>query len=204
MTGADNQFDAAVRPLADLGVGVTLVADQPTPLLVLSWEGRWSDPRLDHGLLLFGVRLTKAFGGRDCWPDFRCVSLGRLAVILRTGCDVEPPDAVIFVAGSPGKTLEYGDADSKVMLLLDPEKLRSSHREVPADLDPAELAELARDYPTRLELEDGVHLWLSRLPRGDRRIYSPYEVEYGRWISGDPWQALLGVVVLVRQPGVVE
>jgi hypothetical protein len=47
-----------------------------------------------------------------------------------------------------------------------------------------------------LRSEDGGKLWLSRLREGDRRLGTGYEISYGRWIPGDPWQALQLTVVL--------
>jgi len=84
----------------------------------------------------------------------------------------------------------------KAMMLFDTDQLRLTWKEVPTDIDTNHLTELQRDYPTVLHSEDGTYLWLSRLPSGDRRINTPYETEYARWIPGDPWQALIGLVVL--------
>lgn len=204
MPGADDKLESTFRLLDGLGVGVAWLAYTPAPLLGLTWGGRWSDPRFGQAALYLGATLPKAFGRQVGWPNFRCVGLDRLPVVLRSGCDVEPSNAVMFMDHSPGKALEYGDRANKVMLLFNAEQLRNSHREVPADLDPTELAELARDHPSRLVSEDGTHLWLSRLPEGDRRINTPYEVEYARWIPGDPWKALQGVIVLGHEAQVID
>ncbi len=195
MTSPDDKLEAAFQELVRLGVVVTWAATTPVPLLVLKGSGGWL--KYENALFNLALHLPRASGGEATWPSFRCVDVARLPVILRTGCDVEPSNAVLFVDHSASKALEYGDRTNKVMLLFDGEQLRSSHQEVAADLDAAELAALARDYPTRLVSEDGTHLWLSRLPEGDRRINTPYETEHARWIPGDPWKALMGVIVLV-------
>lgn len=199
-----DKLETAIQELAGLGVVATWAATTPVPLLVLTWEGDWSSSAFEGNLFALACFLPQASGGKMTWPSFRCVGRDRLPVILRTGCDVEPSNAVMFVDHSASKALEYGDRANKVMLLFDSEQLRNSHLEVSADLDPVELAELARVYPTRLVSEDGTHLWMSRLPEGNRRINTPYEVEYARWIPGDPWNALQGVIVLGQAAETVE
>lgn len=196
MPQSDNKLDAAIRELTQVGAGVTWVAETPVPLVVVTWADSWTAASFTDALFRMECLLPLASGGKAAWPCFRCVGLDRLPTILRSGCDVEPSNAVIFVGDSACKALEYGDRAAKVMLVFDAGQLRNCHREVPADHDAAELAELARDYPTRLVSEDGTHLWLSRLPEGSRRINTPYEVAYARWIPGDPFQALQAVVVL--------
>lgn len=196
MPKPEDKLEAAIQELARVGVVTTRAATTPVPLLVLTGTGDWSKSKYESTLFTLACHLPQAAGGKATWPSFRCVNADRLPVILRTGCDVEPSNAVMFVDHSASKALEYGDRANKVMLLFDGTQLRNSHREVPADFDPVELAELARDYPTRLVSEDGTHLWLSRLPEGNLRVNTPYEVEYARWIPGDPWKALQGVIVL--------
>jgi hypothetical protein len=195
MTGEDDKIGTTLQELVNLGAQVSWLAHQPVPLLALGWAGSHLDQAFEQAVFMLGVQLSDAFGRDVGWPSFRCVGLDRLPVLLRSGSDVEPSNSVIFVDRSASKALEYGGND-KLLLLYDPEQLRSSHCEVAADIDPAELAELSKNHPTQLTSKDGTHLWLSRLPEGDRRINSSYEIEYARWIPGDPWQALVGVVAL--------
>jgi hypothetical protein len=104
---------------------------------------------------------------------------------------------VLWVDRSTGKTLEYGD-EMKVLMIFHGERLMPTHREIPANTPPGELEELRRTYPTAIPSVDGQMLWLTRLPFEDKRATTPYEIEYARWIPGDPWEALLAVLVLGR------
>jgi hypothetical protein len=46
-----------------------------------------------------------------------------------------------------------------------------------------------------LESVDGDTLWFSRLAPDAPGITTPYQVEYARWIPGDPFEALCAVLV---------
>jgi hypothetical protein len=48
---------------------------------------------------------------------------------------------------------------------------------------------LSKEFPTRLTTEDGKWHWFSRLPKDDARLNKAYEVDYARWIDGDPMDA---------------
>jgi hypothetical protein len=65
---------------------------------------------------------SPASGGQPCSPA---------ACSTRTGIDVEPTDARIYVAGLE-KSWEYGGWP-KVIMALDQEQLESTYREIPAD-----------------------------------------------------------------------
>lgn len=126
----------------------------------------------------------------------RGVGAERLGVILRTGIDVEPTDHPIFTEIGLDKALEYGCDGDQVIMLLDPRKLSSTWEEVPANSDESVLNELRSRFPTELRSDDGTRIWFSRLPKDDRRVASPYEARFARWIPGDPKEALLGLIVL--------
>ena len=131
----------------------------------------------------------------DLWGcAFRAVFLDRLGTVLEHGIDVTPTDSPIYV-DDLSKASEYGDWP-KVVLALRWDKLDRTFREVPADLPRAELDALKRIFTTELRSTDGKSLWLSRLRPDDRALAKPYEVDYARWIPGDPFDALVGVIVL--------
>lgn len=85
-----------------------------------------------------------------------------------------------------------------MMMVFDARRLENCGQEVRADIAPEELERLCAVYPTELTTTDGEYLWLSRLPESDRRAGSPYEVQHGRWIPGNPWDALRLVIVLAH------
>ena len=124
----------------------------------------------------------------------RGVGLDRLPLVLASGIDVQPADAVVYV-DELDKALEYG-GEEKLILILDPNNLASTWEEVDASLDPKRLSDLRSRYQTELRSEDGRTVWFSRLPRSDRRVSSDYEVAYARWIPGDPQEALLGLLLV--------
>lgn len=126
--------------------------------------------------------------------SFRAVALERLPLVLKTGIDVEPSDAVFYV-GEFEKCVEYGGWP-KLVLALDCGFLTSTFRETRADISDDELASIKKVYPTVLTSEDGSSLWFSRLNASDPRLSSPYEVGYARWIETNPLQALKGILVL--------
>ena len=107
----------------------------------------------------------------------------------------------------PSKALEYG-GETKVLMVFDGRKMKNSGQEVQADIQPEELERLQTVYPTVLRTTDGQSLWLSRLPESDRRVGGMYESEHGRWIPGDPWEALRLVIVLTHElsslPNLIE
>lgn len=124
---------------------------------------------------------------------FRGVRLERLRFVISKGIDVEPPDSVIFTSDFP-KAWEYGEIP-KLILALDPQRLEPTFRDVPSDTPQEELRQLRDTYPTEICSRDGTRIWLSRLGRDDTRVASPYEVEYARWIPGDPFEALRAAMV---------
>jgi hypothetical protein len=181
------------------GMTCTLVATSPRPLVVVGWQGAWLDHEFDTAIMLLVTDLAELITGSGTCPCVRCVELERLETVLKSGCDVSPTDAVIWTDKFPSKSLEYG-GDTKVMLILDMRKTKASYEEVAADIEPHQLEVLKADYPTAVISRDGTRIWLSRLPDQDRRVGSAYEIEHARWIPGDPFEALIGVLVLSRKP----
>jgi hypothetical protein len=94
-----------------------------------------------------------------------------------------------------GKALEYG-GEEKLILCYDEARLDTTFREVPTSTPAEKLARLLERFPTRLTSDDGQMFWYSRLPDTDKRIATPYEVAYARWIPEDPWAALRCLLVL--------
>lgn len=190
-------LDAALARLDALGAKTSQVASDPRPLLVVSWSGDWKDHKFCDNLGVL-VRLLAAHAAEESiWPQLRCVAIEQLPSILARGCDVQPTDAVLWVDSHPDKVFEYGQ-ETKGMMVFHEGLLKSTHQQVPATLPADELAELKLMYPTVIPSVDGEVLWLTRLPFEDRRATTPYEVEHGRWIPGDPWEALHGVIAFGR------
>lgn len=124
---------------------------------------------------------------------FRGVSIERLATVLRTGVDVDPTDAPIYVSDLD-KAWEYGGFP-KLVLALDRRSLDRTFRELPSASSADERRAVRKTFPTVLEGIDGDTLWFSRLAPDDPGITKPYEVEYARWIPGDPFEALRAMLV---------
>lgn len=185
---------ATVRCVGKDGLVVqfTQVPDTRVPVWATVIDARKCDLR--PPVAAFHLRLS---GLIEPWPDFRAVSYDRLPVILRTGIDVEPATAPIYVAGFE-KSWEYGGWP-KVIMALDGRQLERTYREIPADTPRDEIAQLMQDYPTRLESETGEYLWLTRLPQSDPGVGSLYERYDARWIPGDPFDALIAVFVFMPE-----
>jgi hypothetical protein len=179
------------------GARSELAVSKPRPIVLIEWTGSWLDRAFDTPLMFLSFALGERHSGRKSCSVVRCVEMSRLPLILQQGCDVQPKDAVLWIDKSPSKALEYG-GEEKVMMVFDINRTKASYEEVVADTDPKVLEELRSVYPTVVPSIDGSRLWLSRLPQDDRRVASAYEIEHGRWIPGDPIEALAGLVVLGR------
>lgn len=126
-------------------------------------------------------------------PLFRGVSLSRLDAVLTSGIDVSPTDDVIW-ADFLEKALEYGDSE-KVVLILDHRRMLRSWECLPVDA-PAEQLERARAiYPYEAPTSDGKRIWFSRLSKDRPQFGSSAEAAYAWFIPGDPWQALIGLII---------
>lgn len=170
-----------------------LIAEIPVPVFYLNTPTDWQSLKeIDPVLNSFWLTLTKKLS--RC-PFFRCVSFDRIQTIFRTGVDVEPSWHHIYVTSSYDKALEYGSA-KKVMLVYDPEYLHKTCRVVPTTTPLDELHELSSEFPTRFTSKDQRNYFFSRLPENDTAVGSPYENEYGRWIPGDPFEALKAVILI--------
>jgi hypothetical protein len=176
---------------------VSLVRDARCPIFIIELPG---DNETRLGALDFFLGLASAvenLAGLDVSrSQFRGVSIERLAMVLRTGIDVSPQDAA-FYCGDFGKALEYGSWP-KLVLALRTQSLDQTFREVSASLPQEEIEALRVKFPTMLRSTNGEMLWLSRLAESDTRLAKPYESDYGRWIPGDPWDALEAILILAR------
>jgi hypothetical protein len=110
---------AGIRDFLSAGGKITVLADSPIPLLVISWSGSLEGDPFESWLSYVewhAIGPPRA-GIGDCYK--RCVSVDRLGDILSNGCDVIPTNAPIWAAQRMYKSLEYG-GDSKVMMFFDP------------------------------------------------------------------------------------
>lgn len=174
-------------------VQFTRLTDRPAPVWVTTVDTEKHNFRPP----VEDIALLKSLGLLERWPIFRCVSYDRLPGILTVGIDVEPTTAPIFV-GDFEKSWEYGGWP-KVMMALDPNQFDHTYRETPADTPPNEVALLMLDFPTRFDSQNGESIWLSRLPESDPRAASAYEWQHCRWVPGNPFDALVAVVVFMPQ-----
>lgn len=126
----------------------------------------------------------------------RWVQFDRMPIILRNGIDVEPTSKVLWALNIIGadESLRVGGIE-KILIVLNPQFLQRSWKEVPASTDQEELETLRRDYPAVFTSEDGDNLWLSRVSTKEHGIH-PYEKQCGFWISGSPWEALRSIYVV--------
>jgi hypothetical protein len=181
------------REMEDLSsLQVTLVVDRPVPLwrVLLPHGGELSRPPFNE------IQFLRGLDRRLVGCSFRAVGADRLDAVLAKGVDVEPTNAAIF-ADFFEKAWEYGDWP-KVMLAFDPSRLDQTWREIPATTPRDQLEALQQTFPTVIASRDGSTLWLSRLAKDDPRCTTDYEVAYGRWIPGNPFDALRAVLLFVR------
>ena len=136
----------------------------------------------------------------------RATKFSRLRQILEYGCDVDPTDSVMFCDPHVDKVMEYGgmvtdfrEGPTRIIQIFNPKLLKHTYHEVPSDIDPKELALLKQTYPTCLQSEDGSSYWLSRFSEGDPRLASYAEIHWAFWIPENPFDALLGVLVLCKR-----
>lgn len=177
-----------------LCVEFNLVVAQPVPV----WAAVVDEKKHRNRTPINQFDLYYSFLALNWHTEFRGVGLERLPTILATGVDVEPTTAPIFVSDFD-KAWEYGGLP-KVVMAFDGRHLERTYREVIISDTPAdEIARLMVDYPTRIESLDGERLWLTRFPEMDTRANSSSEVEFARWIPGDPFNALLAVFVFLLE-----
>jgi hypothetical protein len=176
-------------------VDFTLLAAEPVPV----WTAAVDVELCRHRPPVTERELRESFKVLKGCTDFRGVSYDRLSTILGTGIDVEPTNAPIFVSDFD-KAWEYGDWP-KVIMVFDGRHLAYTYREITSDTPAEETARLMLEYPTRIPDHSGERTWLTRLPETDPRAASSYEVEFGRWIPGDPFDALRAIFVFMPDGG---
>jgi hypothetical protein len=128
----------------------------------------------------------------DC--VFRGVEIERISCILSTGVDVEPTTAPIYSTDRFDKAVEYGGVP-KVVMAFDPSYLDYTYREVPSSASLNEINTLKQIFPTEISVKEGSSLWLTKLAFDDPRASTYYEIEYSRWIPGNPFDALKAVII---------
>ena len=138
------------------------------------------------------------FPSLDCsfLDGFRSVSIDKLHTILKTGIDVDPPDSVIWV-NDASKATEYGKgySNQQVIMMFDAIKLLPTWKEIHPTIEQNELNKLKENYPTEILLKNKNKIWLTKLPKEDRRIATPYETEYARWIPNNQMDSLIAIFV---------
>lgn len=175
---------------------INLVVVQDTPYSFLLVEGeadfiRNLKFRCNMNSLIEALDPNGLIGLSSC--IFRAVEFERIHQVVMFGVDVEPTTAPLF-AGRLDKAIEYGGVP-KVVLAYDPDLLERSFRVFPAVIDQADLSEIKKTYPTEIPSDDGQSICLSKFPFEDPRAATAYEFEYGRWIPGNPFNALRAIII---------
>jgi len=126
---------------------------------------------------------------------FRGVKLDRLPDILRAGVDVRPTDSTIYCA-DPEKAFGYGNV-LMAFRYRDEEGnyvLRSATSQIRPTTSTEEAAERRKLYPHVLDrYDDGIEKLCRVAPTSDARL--SYLQDYGFFIPGSPWQALVGIFI---------
>ena len=183
--------------LQKAGVHWKLAATTPTPILLVEWTEYWDSWEFQKAIGSLMLGWDEMVNGGFPHSTKRCVNIDRLPMIVRNGCDVEPTDSVLWVDQHLDKVLEYG-GDEKVMMLFKEDRTQPAYKRVPTSIAQNQLEELRKLYPTVIPSADGSTLSLSRLPKHDTRVDS-YDAIYGRWIPGDPFEALVGIILFGRE-----
>ena len=181
------------------GAYLLRVAQEPKPVFVAVWPEAGTPNRFEECMHASIRQARDLFPERILWSRSRCVESGRLVNVLKHGIDVLPVDSHFYAAEGWSKSMEYGGCN-KVLLALDATCLLATFREVPSAIPAAEMNDLLRIYPTRIDSEDRSKAWLTRLPQSDPRATTEYEIAYARWIPGDPMDALLALVLVTEDP----
>jgi hypothetical protein len=135
--------------------------------------------------------------------EFRCTQYERLELVLNTGCDVSPCDSP-FHSGPLCKAMEYGHTgceyprpwSNKILIGFDQKLLSKSWLEVDSSMPSEELKTLMDTYPTDWPSVDGEKILLSRFSRETAASNPVYEMEYGKWIPGETWEAVQLVALI--------
>jgi hypothetical protein len=172
---------------------IELAAVAPCPVLVCAGVyGELVADDLDMLAMCYAIETVRS--AKRCL-QYRGVALERLPIVLRSGCDVEPPDRPFWSAERIEKALEYGGLE-KVVLVYDPRRLTPAWVIIDADCPVQQRADLERLYPT-VVWEKGESTKLSRLPQSEYHGGIGYD-DYARWIPADPFEALLLIIAIAR------
>lgn len=182
-------------PMPNVHSEARFLSSLPVPAWHIVFHGAVNQHKPDIDLydVLMQLATTHPLASNLLACACRGVALERLDSVLQHGIDVRPTDHPIFVADWD-KALEYGDWP-KLILLLHPGQLRPTGHEVSATLDPGELNELRKTYPNQLVSTDGSKLWLTRFDPDAPQAGTDYEMAYGRYIPGNPFDALAAVLI---------
>lgn len=169
----------------------------PKPIIAVQGDYRGLNREFTKNL----YRLVETLFQDTCWLLARCVSFERLSTVLQTGTDVEPSDSPMYLSDI-NKAMEYGngydDETCKLLLLYNHRFMKKTHQQILPDTPFEKIEKYKKTYPTAFYDAKGNLVWLSRLNQNDRRIGTPYEVAYGFWIPGNPFEALEAILVLGR------
>ena len=166
-----------------------------TPCPVLLCPGVYGELVADDLHMLATCYAIETVRAAKRFLQYRGVALERLPIVLRSGCDVEPPDRAFWSAERIDKALEYGGLE-KVLLVYDPRRLTRAWVVIEADCPAQDRADLARLYPT-IVWDNGESTKLSRLPPSEYHGGIGYD-DYAHWIPADPFEALLLIIAIAR------
>ena len=175
---------------------IEAITDFSKPIFIFERLENEGDHDLGDAIFNFAIKnfekklLGSFIGG------WRGVEIGKLHTVLKTGIDVNPPDSVIFI-DQLTKAVEYGKNPSgqQVIMIFDVKKLLPTFKKVDSTIEQAQLNKLKQTYPNELISKDEKNIWLTRLPKDDRKIATSYEKEYARWIPNKQMDALKAIFV---------
>jgi hypothetical protein len=175
---------------------IEAITDFSKPIFIVQRLENEGDHDLGHAMFSFAINNLEEKLIGSCIGGCRGVEIGKLHTVLKTGIDVNPPDSVIFIDGFT-KAVEYGKNPSgqQVTMIFDVKKLLPTFKEVDFTMEEAQLNKLKQTYPNELISKDEKNIWLTRLPKDDRRIATSYEREYARWIPNKQMDALKAIFV---------
>ena len=159
------------------------------PLLLGKVPAGWGRTRFSDPLMLEVVKKTGTLGLN------RGVSAESLKLVLQNGIDVEPTESPIFAVQYIDKALEYGCNADQIVMVFDPQKVSRTWVELDAGSSTEEINKLQAIFPTRLDSRDG-KIWLSKFNQDDGRLATSYEINYGFFVPGDPWNSLIFLMYL--------
>ena len=175
---------------------IEAITDFSKPIFIFERLENEGDHDLGKAIFNFALKNFEKKLLGSCIDGCRGVEVSKLHTVLKTGIDVNPPDSVIFAEGFT-KAIEYGKNPSgqQVIMVFDVKKLLPTFKEVDSTIEQAQLNKLKQIYPNELISKDGKNIWLTRLPKDDRRIATSYEIEYARWIPNKQIDALKAIFV---------